>query len=524
MRVRGRLINLYEADFAVGPELRHGTLTRFRMEVNADNLDEQVASARENLKESEQLQELKNYLLAVFNKACAVSTEQDDGDVISNIAKNGRLAKPSTALSQGPLRRMLQRAISGEQSVAHSLGLNDAGIENAERVLADGGDVVESVLLEDYDSSEPMAVYDPARRAVVLNQTHPFVTNYIGGKTVAEPLKLLGLSEILTQAYLLDENISPDVIERVMSRRDAFLRELTMRFPRSAPIIAQRLRDATNDENALEDAVGDALELLGFSVTRLGGSTHGTDGIATARLGKRSATSASYAFTYDAKSTKDSVRVVLSEESTGSEESRLPGRIRADTARTSILRVHREKAAAKHGLEIAPSFTLLVAPDFQGALDEEGLINEVCANDEITAIRVDDLARLVELFALQGLNPADLRPLFDTRKPEETRAWVDRQSTQARIPRPPVSILVETLVENSEKKAPIVFESLAAFLATKDHDLDVAEIESLVRGLAALAPKSVYTDGRYVALNATPAALYGEIRESLDVFDPELEG
>lgn len=163
-----------------------------------------------------------------------------------------------------------------------------------------------------------------------------------------------------------------------------------------------------------------------------------------------------------------------------------------------------------------------MAPDFQGALDEEGLINEVCANDEITAIRVDDLARLVELFALQGLNPADLRPLFDTRKPEETRAWVDRQSTQARIPRPPVSILVETLVENSEKKAPIVFESLAAFLATKDHDLDVAEIESLVRGLAALAPKSVYTDGRYVALNATPAALYGEIRESLDVFDPEL--
>ena len=522
VRVRGRLINLYEADFAVGPELRHGTLTRVRMEVNADNLDEQVASARENLKESEQLQELKNYLLAVFNRARAISTEQDGDDVISNIAKNGRLAKPSTALSQGPLRRMLQRAISGEPSVAHSLGLNDAGIENAEKVLADGGDVVKSVLLEAYDSDEPMAVYDPARRAVVLNQTHPFITNYIDGKTVAEPLKLLGLSEILTQAYLLDENISPDTIERVMSRRDAFLRELTMRFPRSAPIIAQRLRDASNDENALEDAVGDALELLGFSVIRLGGSTHGTDGIATARLGKRSATSASYAFTYDAKSTKDSVRKVLSEESSESEKTRIPGRIRADTARTSILRVHREKAAGRHGLEVAPSFTLLVAPDFQGALDDEGLINDVCTNDDVTAIRVDDLARLVELFALQGLNPADLRSLFDTRRPEETRAWVDTQSKQARIPRPPVAVLVETLVENSERKAPIIFESLAAYLVTKGHDMDVAEIESLVRGLAALAPKSVYTDGRYVALNATPISLYREIRESLDVFDSEL--
>lgn len=522
VRVRGRLINLYEADFSVGPELRHGTLTRFRMEVNADDLDDQVASARENLKESAPLQELKNYLLAVFNKARAVSTEQDDGDVISNIGKNGRLAKPSTALSQGPLRRMLQRAVSGEPAVAHSLGLDEVGVEDAEKILADGGDVIESVLLEEYDSAEPMAVYDPSRRAVVLNQTHPFVNNYIGGKTVAEPLKLLGLSEILTQAYLLDENISPEVIERVMRRRDAFLRELTLRFPRSAPIIAQRLRDATNDENALEDAVGDALELLGFSVTRLGGAKHGADGIATARLGRRSDVSSSYAFTYDAKSTKDSVREVLSEDSGKASETKKPGKIRADTARTSVLRVHREKAAERHGLEIAPTFTLLIAPDFQGALDEEGLINDVCVNDEITAIRVDDLARLVELFALQGLNPADLRPLFETRKPEDTRVWVDAQSVQARIPRPPVAVLVETLVENSEKKAPIVFESLAAFLATKGHDMSVPEIESLVRGLAALAPKSVYTDGRYVALNATPTALYAEIRESLDVFDPEL--
>ncbi|MFT8396741.1 hypothetical protein, partial [Propionibacterium sp.] len=285
---------------------------------------------------------------------------------------------------------------------------------------------------------------------------------------------------------------------------------------------AQNLRDATNDEKGLEDAVGDALELLGFSVTRLGGPTHGTDGIATARLGKRSNGSASYAFTYDAKSTKDSVRAVLSKNSSEASETNKPGHIRADTARTSILRVHREKAAKKHGLEIAPSFTLLVAPDFQGALDDEGLINEVCVNDDITAIRVSDLARLVELFALQGINPSDLRSLFDTRKPEDTRAWVDRQSKQARTPRPPVAVLVETLVENSERKAPIVFESLAAFLVTKGYDMEVAEIESLVRGLAALAPKSVYTDGRYVALNATPAALYAEIRESLDVFDPEL--
>ena len=59
VRVRGRLINLDDEDFSLGPELRHGTLTRFRMEVNADDLDDQVASARETLKESPALTELK---------------------------------------------------------------------------------------------------------------------------------------------------------------------------------------------------------------------------------------------------------------------------------------------------------------------------------------------------------------------------------------------------------------------------------------------------------------------------------
>jgi hypothetical protein len=519
VRVRGRLINLDDEDFSVGPELRHGTLTRFRMEVNADDLDEQVASARESLKESPQLDELKNYLLAVFNRARAVSTDADGGDLISGLSKNGRLAQPSTALSQGPLRRMLQRAVSGERAIAETLGFDEGDVVGVQDVLDAGGDVVESVLLESRESSAAMATYDPARRAVVLNQEHPFVSNYIGGKTVAEPLKLIGLSEILTKAYLLDENISPEVIERVMKRRDSFLRELTMRFPRSAPVIASRLRDSANDENALEDAVGDALELLGFHVLRLGGAQHGTDGVGTARLGIRDSGRASYAFTYDAKSTSSAARSALLD---ATETAPAPGRIRADTARTSVLRVHRERAAGKHDLEVSPAFTLLVAPDFQGATTDDGLINDVCQNDGITAIRVDDLARLVELFTLQGLNPADLRPLFDARTPEETRAWVDRQAEKVRVPRPPVSVLVEVLVEHSERKTPIVLDSLAAHLVHKGHDLSTAEIDGLVRGLGALAPKSVYVDGKFIALNASPASLYAEIRQSLDVFDAEL--
>ncbi|MFG6445310.1 ATP-binding protein [Microbacterium sp. P07] len=520
IRVLGRLINFDDEDFSVGPELRHGTLTRFRMEIDADDLDEQVASARETIKESPGLDELKNYLVAVFNRARSAATEGDEGDVITAISRTGRLSQPSNALSQGPLRRMLQRA-SADSSLALSLGLDEDAITDVGELLASGSDVVESVLLEARSPDEPMIMYDPGKRAAILNQSHPFISNYIDAKTVAEPMKLFGLSEMLTQAYLLDENVPAEVVARVVARRDVFLRELTLRFPRSASVIAQQLRDATNDENALEDAVGDALELLGFHVDRFGGPKHGTDGIATARLGLRElvGTTSSYAFTYEAKSTKDTVRAALSEES---EPVKAAGRIRADTARTSVLKVHRQKATEKHKLDVVPNFTLLVAPDFQGALDTEGLINDVCVNDEITAIRVEDLARLVELFALQGLNAYDLRSLFDARTPEQTRQWVEEQSKTARVPRPPVSALIDSLVKNSERRFPMTFEALAPILVDADPDIDIPQIASLSRALRALAPKSVYVDDRMIALNASPAALYSEIRESLDLFDRDL--
>jgi hypothetical protein len=155
------------------------------MEVNADDLDEQVASARESLKESPQLDELKNYLLAVFNRARAVSTDADGGDLISGLSKNGRLAQPSTALSQGPLRRMLQRAVSGERAIAETLGFDEGDVVGVQDVLDAGGDVVESVLLESRESSAAMATYDPARRAVVLNrdsdQSVPSGREYFAG-------------------------------------------------------------------------------------------------------------------------------------------------------------------------------------------------------------------------------------------------------------------------------------------------------------------------------------------------------
>ncbi len=54
---------------------------------------------------------------------------------------------------------------------------------------------------------------------------------------------------------MLDENIDAITVNRIMKRRDAYLRDLVSYHPRSAPVIAKGLRDSSNDEKALEDAV-----------------------------------------------------------------------------------------------------------------------------------------------------------------------------------------------------------------------------------------------------------------------------
>lgn len=521
VRVRGRLINLDSPEFEIGVELRHGTLTRFHMEINADDLDDYVASPRESIKDSPALRELKEYLLAIFNRARNVVIVSDQSDHMQFLTSDGRISDPPPALSQGPLRRMVQRAVSGDNPAQETLGFNSTDIQAAEELLQSGANLVSGVVLDDLGDRNRLVAYSPSRKAAVVNQAHPFVNNYLGSRQNNEALQLLGLTELLTEAYLLDEDVSSEVVHRVMRRRDQFLRAIAQRHPRSAHVVANYLRESANDEAHLEDAVGDALELLGFEVRRLGGANHGTDGIATSRLGRRgSRSSDSYAFTYDAKSSGKGAYDALAD----TPHATTSARIRADTARTSILRVHREKATNEYNLDVPPEFTLLVAPGFQGGDGTEGLINDVCRNDSITAITVENFARVVELFPLQGLNPYDLRKLLDCKTPADTEAWVERQSAEARTPRPPVQKIVEILMRYSETKSATNVSHLSAYLNTEGCDLDDTEVAALVQGLQSLAPKSIYTDGTAIALNTSPAALLREVHETLMEYDQDLVG
>ncbi|WP_078856708.1 ATP-binding protein [Streptomyces sp. NBRC 109706] len=179
VRVRNRLINLDDPTFNVGVELHHGTLTRFNMVINADDLDGLVASPRESLQDSPEVRELKEYMLAVFNKARSILATLDEKDKMPLLTHQGRISNPPPGLTQGPLRRMLRRASQGDQAVRESLGIKPNESVMPMELIKDEEDVLEQVLVEPSSEQNRLISYDPERRAAVLNQSHPFISNYI---------------------------------------------------------------------------------------------------------------------------------------------------------------------------------------------------------------------------------------------------------------------------------------------------------------------------------------------------------
>ncbi len=522
VRVRRRLINIDDPTFDVGPELSHGVFTRFNMVIDADGLDEYVAAPRESLQESPALAELKRYMLAVFNRARVVKASYDTNDPLPLLSQQGRITDPPPALTQGPFRRMLQRAVGSRDSTMNTLGLSPSDVDEANRLLEAGEDLIESVVVRPVGDDERLVAYDPRSKAAVVNQNHPFVANYLDVRGAIEPLKLVALTELLTEAYMLDESISPEQVARVMRRRDSFLRGLVERYPRSAFVVAAQLRAAANDEKRLEDAVADALELLGYDVQRISG-TGTPDGVATARLGWRaqSTASESYALTYDAKSSgADAKSAILDDEGEPVHQppSGKPPRIQAGTTHTSILRVHRERAKEKFNLPVEPTETLLIAPDFQGFDDEaESTIGAICTNDRITPVRVEDLAKLVELFPFRLVSPTSLRTFFEIRHPAEAARYVASLRDSAEMQASTLPLITAILQDYSERKSPVSVASLTTALFERTgNDYPNSEVEAVVRGLAALAPKCLYFDGSVVALNASPRTLYAELGKAIE--------
>jgi len=303
---------------------------------------------------------------------------------------------------------------------------------------------------------------------------------------IRDEQKRTQIVDLLTQAYMMELGVHDETISQIETYRDQLLRLVARLRRRSGAALAEMLDAVTSDAKALERAVTEALEYLGFVVEYISGSGE-PEGLAEAPLthGRGRNARRRYTFTYDAKSSKT-------------------GRVSNGDVRVSGLLRHKEKYEAEH--------VLVVAPDYErGALDEE------CEKHKITPMRSSDLSRLLLLQATLG--PIDLlrfRGVFELFDPDAVHDFVEELATE--------------LEQQERLSFEDFFEALSAIgyqepdalttdviareirRARKSQDFPkVVDVTKVVDGLSVLVPHLIRLNGRQVFLGAEPAALRGAV-------------
>jgi len=421
VNVKGRVVNEEDPYFGL-ENLSHSAWSKFRAAVRADGLDRVIAVSRDTMREDPALTTFRSFLLQLFNMA-----RQVDDSLKRDAWKQAQepLDRSLGTVPLEPLHRVLREHAEGTAAPQLPLFL-DAGELEPEALQkaveeAKPADLITDVQVDASATPEaPLVRYDIASRRVLVNQNHPFTREHSG---TAEELALLrdsALAELLTDSYMVDRGIDSTMLEEVWQFRDQTLRRIALVRRRSGAEIA-RLLIAAGSWRGMETIVGDALDYLGFSVHRMGGSGE-PEGVVTAAVtATKHDKPQSYTFTFDTKFS-------------GS------GKAQTGNVHTASLKRHRDEQNADH--------TLIVAPSFQsGALEKE------CEDQELTPMNARDLGRLVMFAAANG--PIDLkgfRDVFGLHDPGSVSQWVD------------------SFIDKTQKAAPFSYHQFLEAIAAVGYD------------------------------------------------------
>ena len=504
VRVLGRLLNLDDPLFGM-PALSHSSFNRFRMVIDADGLDEFLTSTRESVQETAPVKKLREYLHVEFNRARQLYEKWAAGQGPGADDVAARIDTTAASLSRRPLvtavARLLTNQIDELLLVARpdiDKGTAAALVAELEETLETEEGPISAVTLGNLGVDGLIASFDPITKTVTVNTFHPFFSNFISDVARKEPFEMIAVAEILTEAYLHDEGIDPAVVRRIVRRRDAFLRELVTRNRLGSAVIAQNLRDQAGNEKGLEEACHEAWRALGFEVTPLGGAGK-PEGVGKATLGVNTeGVRVDYSFTYDAKSTGHKA-------------------VKAKTVGISTLARHRDDVAhADHAI--------VVAPAFEGGSKPDSAIVIECNKHDVTPIRVNDLAALIEIAAARMVGLRRLRGLFDCRTVDQTAKWVKALADEDEPKSPPLRELLDAMADlQAESDDPVELAALIVKLRdTYKIKLKKDELEEAIRVLKTLAPSFVSYQPPVVVLETTKEKVLEVMARHYQELPPEL--
>jgi hypothetical protein len=504
--VRGRLINLDDALFGL-PALSFSTFNRFRMIVNADGLDDFLASTREAVVESPAVNLFREYLRAEFN-AARTFFDSYERTTAEETRVTSRLSRTSPSVLGRPLVEAIRALLSGaidslslieiprDLSPAEKVSL----LDRLDELLEAGKSPIQQIELHPTGVDRLIASYDPLRGTLRVNTLHPFFANFIEDMGSQKPFELIAVAEVLTAAYLLEEGIEPARIARIMERRDQFLRGLVSARREGPAWIAQNLRDQVASQRGLEEAVADAFRSLGLQVSPKGGNGQ-PDGVALATLGVLTLGQAGrrddYSLTYDAKSTA------------------------ADSVSTHTIGV---STLARHRDMYSADFSVVVAVGFEGSDDRDSPLGSECVKHGVVPITADDLALLVQVAALRQIGFRRLREWLETcRTPGESRDWI-RKILAEPYRQPPVRELLDSIAAlQKEGDDPVEIPAVVTLLRDR-HGVRMSrnEVEELIHSMASLAPGYITLHGQIVILEISVEKIKSEMARHHREFSPEL--
>ncbi|MCK0087399.1 hypothetical protein K5I21_16265 [[Clostridium] symbiosum] len=251
MSIRGRLINL--DDPLLGMEaFSHGAFNRTRIIINADELDDNLTSTREAVRDSVPFTQLKEYIKKKFNNEVRKYYFEQERKIDQEKSVSYRMAQTAYTTSKRPVYNFIQKYY--EDKIINPMLIEkpasdkkDELLNLYERDLETGEQVIEKIEYDYKQIEEPIAKLNLLTRTLSINKSHPYVANYIDSNNNLIPLESMVITEVLTESHLYELSLDEGMVNEIVKRRDSTLRQLALSDKMGIPTAAMFLKDSLDN-------------------------------------------------------------------------------------------------------------------------------------------------------------------------------------------------------------------------------------------------------------------------------------
>src|SRR5262249_32311380 len=141
----------------------------------------------------------------------------------------------------------------------------------------------------------------------------------------------------------------------------------------------------------------------------------------------------------------------------------------------------------------------------------------------ISAIHIEDLARLVQVQPFRQLGLAKIRELFQTCSlPEECKGWVDKIE-KIKVVRPPYEKIINAIEQLQEdtRNEPVTYGELRNELKHAKPPIvysDLEELTNLCKAMSQMAPGFIMANDRSVELDQSPENVLAAIESATKAY------